>query len=611
VPYTLINLSNKNHLNKVCFEGDLSPTCRSLSKIKCPRSKKKEVLKRLLSHIASDADIDNPNGSNKLIKKIYSTSVIEYLSSYFCYSNPKHGFDVKTIIIEKKYVSRSYLQDYSNYYSLGYTDYGKDCTRLHFFENLITESDFQKFISRSLDDKKDRALKHSYYGNIVIKPLPNSIIGPSIVYSYTDFHLNKLQHQSSSNAKTKIEKLNRVYKGKRTYKLNLFGRRFKIKTLIYQQQDQAVSACATAALWMTFHKISQTFKTSTPSPSSITSSAGLAPKSGRIFPNTGLDITQVIKAIDSLAKPIVSEVLSHYLSQQEMVKNQPTLISAIPTWKVKRYIYAYLQLDIPILLGYLVNKENLNHLVAVTGYRKERESEKDDVENNFIIDDNITQLRTEADRIYALYAHDDQLGPYAKIGFNNRYKKDSLKVGWLSNTNYELGTPIHIIIPLIDLIKISYNDVESFVEKLQLLLDTLDKKTYSSKNVLWDIRILKSNKYKRELSKLDSPSSNSKTTKFLLTQSLPKYIWVVRMNLITDKSDLENSTLLVDFVIDATESPSTIKLDRLNFFDQDFFKFWLNLSEEKDFVDLVDSIVTNKYSSFGRQVKEILENINR
>ena len=50
----------------------------------------------------------------------------------------------KRIIIEKRYISKDYLYDYTAYYSTCHKPYKKKCKRLHFFSNEFTPQEFDE-----------------------------------------------------------------------------------------------------------------------------------------------------------------------------------------------------------------------------------------------------------------------------------------------------------------------------------------------------------------------------------------------------------------------------------------------------------------------------------
>lgn len=207
--------------------------------------------------------------------------------------------------------------------------------------------------------------------------------------------------------------------------MNLFGKNLTIESLAYQEQDTVVSACASTAIWNAFHKTAILFQTSLPSPGEITKAAGnLFINSGRTFPNSGLDLTQIGKAIESVG--LVSEL---------RIAN-----SEIPY--AKRFVYAYNKAGIPVLL-FIHIKDLGYHLITVAGY-----SEKDEEPELK------AEISLRADRIKTFYAHDDQVGPFARIELTN---STALKTAWKDRQGNNIDGSIYaIIVPLYPKIRISF-----------------------------------------------------------------------------------------------------------------------------------------------------------
>jgi hypothetical protein len=114
---------------------------------------------------------------------------------------------------------------------------------------------------------------------------------------------------------------------------------------------------------MAFFKTSCFFQTKLPSPSEITASAKNSYNfSGRTFPNKkGLDLFQIGNAIDSVG-------LEFELRNNIKVNNPG---------HVKAFIYSYLKLGIPVLLGisFSQNNEEL-HLITLTGFKYNSRNKK-------------------------------------------------------------------------------------------------------------------------------------------------------------------------------------------------------------------------------------------
>jgi hypothetical protein len=134
-----------------------------------------------------------------------------YLADYF------GNLAAKTIIEERDYVDGDYLEDFSTYYVSCFDQYGSRCKRLHFFKEEISPDDFEQWL-RERSPENDEYLKRAYLGFVVARPLPQAVVGRTIVKTYDD-------------------DARRFYPACRDYRVSLFGIDLDTYSLAYQQQD--------------------------------------------------------------------------------------------------------------------------------------------------------------------------------------------------------------------------------------------------------------------------------------------------------------------------------------------------------------------------------------
>jgi len=420
-------------------------------------------------------------------EKLVERNHFKYFQNYL---GDEDGIGAKTILIEHDYISKAYLIDYSNYYSTCFQDYGRKCKRVHFFNESFDEKKLEKELLSSKSD----FLNNHYLGYIVIKPLPDSIIGPTLLKTYDE--------ERNDGKK-------RYYPGCRPYKVHLFGREFEINSLAYQEQDTIVAACASVAIWSAFHKTSNLFDTNLPSPSEITKQAGnLFLNYGRTFPNPGLDIGQICKAIESVG--LVSEVLfsKRFLSE---------------IFLAKRLVYAYSKAGLPVLLFMEMDDGN-GHLITINGHSDisvERNKSK--------------EISLYADDIEKFYAHDDQIGPFARIKF---LESDKVETSWWDDNGNTMEGAIHsVIVPVYPKIRIKFQDV---FDKVSLIDIILFRSNLFQEEIEWDIYLIESNAYKNDI--LEGESGIKKR---LIFKHYPRYIWVARA--------MVKKVVLFDFIYDSTD----------------------------------------------------------
>src|SRR5687768_11091524 len=111
-----------------------------------------EILPYTADNFATSLSGKDP-GTNHYVQSISIEAIKQknhyrYFLSYFS----DKGIGARTIVVEKKYVSKAYLSDYSNYYSTSFKDYHRFGKRLHFFNETIDQKTFH---SEILNPKSD------------------------------------------------------------------------------------------------------------------------------------------------------------------------------------------------------------------------------------------------------------------------------------------------------------------------------------------------------------------------------------------------------------------------------------------------------------------------
>jgi hypothetical protein len=475
----------------------------------------------------------------------------------------------KTIVIENHYTSQSYLDDYLGYYAMAHHQYEKKCKRLHFFNIDFTESEFETYLSGNSNIIPLN--NDAYLGYVVIKPIPEVFIGATLLRTYPY-----------------SQTVMRNYNSIRPYNINLFGLEFSLKTLIFQEQDKNVSSCATASLWYAFHYLSHEYNLPKLSLLEITRIAGHKYYAdGRIFPSTGLDMIQVGKTIVSLG-------LIYELRNSDKLSEELEI--------VKAFIYAYNRGGFPVLMGLNILEKGY-HLITLVGYEEVQSNKQLSQNTNF-----------RANHLKKFYAHDEHTCPFARIyisDFNNtsdqneildfkkylascnneskrnlQTSKFQVKINYTYSENEILSEYClltNLVIPLPPEIRIKFEDVQKEIK----LIDTFFEAVFKS-NIVWDIFIDKSNKYKVEARK--NTKLNKEQKNIILFEALPKFVWIAR--------GLINNEVVIEMVLDSTDMNMQFICQIFIILDVDKRKSFLNAIQEqndlpwklKAYVDLL-----NKY----------------
>jgi hypothetical protein len=427
------------------------------------------------------------------------------------------GLGAHTIVTEEPYHSQSFLDDYADYYARGFQDYPRRCRRVHFFRHSFTKADL---LAALADPGANPLLWDSYLGYIVVKPLPARQIGATLLLSYPVTTINR-----------------RHYPVARHYEVNLLGKQLTLRTLIFQEQDNNVSACATTALWMAFHKTANLFQTPLPSPYSITAAArNLFNHHGRTFPSAGLDQAQIGEAIQAVG--LVTELRNYRQAGEWDLPPGSTEneYMAKQLQGAKGFMYAYLRLGLPVLLFLLLDENpQQGHLVTVTGYRL-----------TGVAAPPSDELSLTADAMDRLYAHDDQMGPYARYAFKDNGR---LLTPWPADPNWETtsrwrtyrqASLYSLFVPLVSDIRITYEQICKQVASFELLLaDAVPEEV----DIVWDIYLAFGSAHKETLRQ--EGILTGALLQAVLTAALPKYVWIARATL--------DQVILLELVFDATD----------------------------------------------------------
>jgi len=416
---------------------------------------------------------------------------------------------VKTIVVEAPYVDHDYLEDFAAYYVRCFHPYERHCARLHFFCEAFDDTDLSTCLSDP-DPVRRRQLEKEYAGFLVIRPLPRSIIGRTC-----------LVHYDSDGQR-------RHFPTTVPCKANLYGMRFQVDTVPFQEQDSVTAACATSALWSAFQVTGLMFQHGIPSPVEITSSATAhMPLRSRALPNAdGLTIEQMAHAI-------------------RVVGLEPYYVDTEDSEITKAAVYAYVHAGVPLLIIFRLTGELQGtrreigvHAATVTG---------------FSIPSSATPVQfggasLRSGRIDKLYVHDDQVGPHARMEFQG------VAGNWFMSTSWGLGgqhsnihaEPMALLFPLYNKIRLPFSEPLNDLIALDQVVKVLAAAVPALPTLEWDLRLATIAQFRDGL--YDWVSLDSDEREQLQTQSLPRFLWLA-----TGSSGAQR---IVDIVFDATDIDS-------------------------------------------------------
>jgi hypothetical protein len=465
--------------------------------------------------------------SNK--KCLDITPRLDYINNYL------EHLECKTIVVEAEYVDKDFLDDYSHYYVRCFKQYDRFSRRLHFFKRF-DESVLESYLdgSGSSTSVAD-LLSKNYLGSIVVKPLPYTVVGRTILCPWE----NTVTEGEDRPGMRSIRCVDDC-------RVNLGGIELQVKSIAFQEQDKVLAACATSALWTAFQRTSSIFSHSTPTLFEITSYATKYLQLSRCIPSEGLSANQMCQAIKEVGLEAELREI-HRLENNRWHYNYPLLCAA----------YGYLRAGLPVILSVFIEGEG-PHAMTLVGYRiGDDAAPLDEME----IWGSKYDLSLKGSRIVKLYAHDDQIGPFSRLEVDIRrglLGGVKMPIRLWSSWKRESGRPtplipLSIIVPVYHKIRVPFISTFELASSLEFLLNlVLDPDT----EIEWDIFLSSVNEYKKELT--NRPGITPKTLRKIRRSFYPRYFWRARA--------FVGSEEICEMIIDATDMECSFQLHDLHVF---------------------------------------------
>lgn len=450
-----------------------------------------------------------------------------------------------TVVEEADYTDRDYLEDFAHYYVRSFRPYKRRCRRLHFFSRVFSSEQFLSWIvaTESVED-----LQKCYLGFVVIRPLPEAIIGRTVLATYGD------------------DGGRRHYPVTLQYASNLFGTPLETKSLAFQEQDTVLAACATVALWSAFQQCARRFGTIAPSPAEITGAATTTDIRARTLPSKGLTLSQMSRAVQAVGL-------------------EPEVYSCTSSLPLSSLIYAYVAAGLPVVL--VVDIEGQGHAITVAGYsmRDTRQLTREDMAPAS------PPIRRIGLRIDELYGHDDQVGPFARMKLKAGASPDAqdsvleFTGSWFADDKVTQLTlrPRHVIVPVYHKIRVTFLDIQQWLAAFSRLAAQViaDFEPFE-----WDLRLITGNEFKGAIRVVALEAERER----LLTQALPRFLW--RGTLQTPGKPA------VDLIFDATDMARSYPFHDALFYDTELARGIGTIVRAGDLQDVLADLITPQFRDF-------------
>ncbi|MFW5968026.1 MAG: hypothetical protein ACOCV2_10940 [Persicimonas sp.] len=223
-------------------------------------------------------DPDAPLLSNaRPSEQLPDSTQVRYLKRYLA------DLGAEYVLEEPNYFDRDFLAEFEAYYGRNVRGYANICRRLHFFATDLTRDRLRRAVGGGPRVRED--LQQNYLGFCVIRPIPAVPLGRTVLCWYPE----------------RIPNRPRIHEPRRTYHAHVAGLELCVDGLAWQQQDTAVSACATSAIWTMMHSSAFDTRHAVPTTADITRAAHTTASLGdRVFPSTGLTTYQIAEAVKEL-----------------------------------------------------------------------------------------------------------------------------------------------------------------------------------------------------------------------------------------------------------------------------------------------------------------------
>ena len=277
-----------------------------------------------------------------------------------------------------------FLAEHGAYYARWSYKVPRFCHRLHFFATPSTADDVLDAIEAWSAETEPAA----YLGFVTIRPVVQSPIGATFL------------KRPEPASKDFVHAQDR-------FPVNLAGWRLYIEATPFMQQDNAVGACAQAAIWMALRTLRWREGRSALNPAQITSSATRFFVSGRTLPNRqGLRLEQITEVVRSAG---YSPHLIQLRSQPEIQEGD---FDATSQASVQQKLYPYVESGIPVLLA--LTPSSGGHAVVVIGHRWNSGGPDPGVQGQYWQRRN-TEFIDASAWARPFLIHNDNTGPYLEL----------------------------------------------------------------------------------------------------------------------------------------------------------------------------------------------------
>jgi hypothetical protein len=417
--------------------------------------------------------------------RLGQSSICTYLYEYL------DAIGAKTCVHEPDYIDKDYLIDYSKFYSRSFEKFDKTTDRYHFFTSSFGQIKFKHSLENN-DDDFFKILQESYLGFIVLKPITDihkhKLIGKTVLATYPETDGNDTRCFLTNE-----------------HKVSLYGIPLKIKTLPFQQKDNAVGVCATVTCWSAQFPLMHMFGTPVLSPVEVTERAVMCPsEDSRNFPSDdGLTLSQLKYYFNSI------NLETEFINPRLMGNSPPNRRDDI----IADAVRAYVNLGLPVVATLNLKGTNEYHAVLITGYRHTHGKVKE------------------------IYVHDDNIGPYHRVK-PNRGKFTSWKESGQNGVEKEYVLQ-RLLVPVYPKIRLSFGKVYRAFQQFKRGTEIFVTSGTYPRGTQTALFLTDIHRYRQFLL-----TKKFEEKQDIIREPAARFLWVIRIH--------EGDTPIRDYVLDGT-----------------------------------------------------------
>ncbi len=444
----------------------------------------------------------------------------------------------QSVLVEYNYFDHDFVASISAFYSKGYRNIEKYCTRLHFFSCRIpsTIDEYNVF----------EKLKDYYIGFCVIRPLPTKSIGRTFIRPHRENPRFEF-HTCSSRCYTHI-----------------LGETIPLDAAPFMEQDGRVQTCSSVAIWVSSTIMGYCFDHTRYNTTEIMDKATKTLVGARSGPTQGLTYEQMMQA---LAEMDYEPIMFDQADQFEAIYD----------------IYSYVESGIPPIL-LLALPDGEYHAITAVGHANTRPLQTGRQVIISRLGKPILKYYRSSEWVPYFYIQDDQRGIYRRLSFLNpdpgqlRQRIEDnygntlfplcLSVDlarWHCPVSIDIDTTSEdvpkelianlwaIIVPLPKGITLSHSEAES--KSAQIIRRCADVRGIRIPNdLLLRAYLIPSNEYK---SRLINSSMDDFVKHLYRGKPMPKWLWVIEMSTkkLMNYANLDRLLIRGELVLDATGNP--------------------------------------------------------